>query len=153
MHLDRDCWHLTAFVTPWGIYEFTVLPMGVKNGPAMFQRMIMWVLRDLSQACVYIDDVLIGTGYILNTTIISHHYDAVIEVLEAFRKAEITAKGSKVHLFMTMIKFCGHILTEGKRRAAPSKLQAIAEWKPATVKTITHLRGFLGLAQYYSTYV
>ena len=36
MHLDEASWHLTAFVTQWGTYEFTVLHMGVKNGPAMF---------------------------------------------------------------------------------------------------------------------
>ena len=62
-------------------------------------------------------------------------------------------KGTKVHLFMTMIKFCGHLLFDGKRKAAPSKLQALQEWTPEMVKTITHLCGFLGLANYYSTYV
>ena len=74
-------------------------------------------------------------------------------MLLAFRKHKITAKGQKVHLFMTMIKFCGHLLFGGKRKAAPSKLQAIKDWQPEMVKTITHLRGFLGLCQYYSTYV
>ena len=59
MHLHPDSWHLTTFCTPWGSYEFNVLPMGVRNGPAMFQRMIMWILRDVPQACVYIDDVLV----------------------------------------------------------------------------------------------
>ena len=47
MHLAEESRHLTAFVTPWGTFEFTVLPMGVKNGPAMFQRMIMWILREV----------------------------------------------------------------------------------------------------------
>ena len=65
----------------------------------------------------------------------------------------MTAKGSKVHLFMTMIKFCGHILFDGKRRAAPSKLQAVADWQLEMIKSITQLRGLLGLAQYYSSYV
>ena len=54
---------------------------------------------------------------------------------------------------MTMIKFCGHLLFGGKRKAALSKLQAIEDWQPEMVKTITHLIGFLGLCQYYSTYV
>ena len=115
--------------------------------------MIMWVLRDLPHACVYIDDVLIGTGAVEGKTMVNVHFEAVVDVLEAFRQAQVTAKGTKVHLFMTSIKFCGHILSDGQRRAAPSKLQAIANWQPAMVKTVTHLRGFLGLAQYYSTYV
>jgi len=54
---------------------------------------------------------------------------------------------------MTLIKFCGHILFDGHRKASPSKLQAIENWKPEMVKTVTHLKGFLGLAQFYSTYV
>ena len=87
------------------MFEFTVLPMGVKNGPAVFQRIIMRVLRDHPHACVYIDDVLIVTGPMVHETIVETHFKAVQEVLEAFRKANITAKGSKVHLFMTMIKF------------------------------------------------
>ena len=38
--------------------------MGVKNGPAMFQRMTMWILRDMPHVCVYIVDVLVGTGQV-----------------------------------------------------------------------------------------
>jgi len=51
---------------------------------------------------------------------------------------------------MTMVKFCGHYLSEGQMRAAPSKLEAIAKWTPDIIKTITHLREFFGLCKYYS---
>ena len=61
MHLHPDSRELTAFVTPHGVYHWTVLPMGVKNGPAMFQRMIQWSLRELPTVMVYIDDVLVGS--------------------------------------------------------------------------------------------
>ena len=60
MHLHADSSPLTAFATPWGTFEFTVMPMGIKNGPAMFQRMIMWVLRQVTCAVAYVDDVLVG---------------------------------------------------------------------------------------------
>ena len=98
MHLDESSWHLTAFVTPWGTYEFTVLPMGVKNGPAMFQRMIMWILRDIPDVCVYIDDVLIGPKESSHSFLLDNHYERVCQVLEKLRKHRITVKGSKVHL-------------------------------------------------------
>jgi hypothetical protein len=153
MHLDEASMPLTAFVTPWGQYEWTVLPMGIKNGPAMFQRMIMWILREVPCAVAYIDDVLVGSRGSTTAEILRNHFHDCCQVLQAFRKYKITAKGSKVHLFMQMIKFCGHILCDGTRRAAPSKLQAIELWKPEMIKTITHMRGFLGLAQYYSQYV
>ena len=156
MHLDPNCREFTAFVTPHGMYEWTVLPMGVKNGPSMFQRMIMWVLRDLPFVIVYIDDVLVGTPIPPENSeedILDLHYRHVREVLLAFRKHKLFAKGAKMHLFMTTIKFCGHILSQGQRRAAPSKLEAIRKWTPEVMKRVTHLKAFLGLAQYYAVYM
>jgi hypothetical protein len=58
-----------------------------------------------------------------------------------------------MHLFWILIKFCGHILNNGQRKAAASKLEAIKKWTPEVIKTITHLKGFLGLAQYYAIYM
>ena len=40
MHLAEASRPLTAFVTPWGLYQWTVLPMGVERGPELYQRMI-----------------------------------------------------------------------------------------------------------------
>jgi transposase InsO family protein len=156
MHLDPDSQAYTAFVTSKGVYQWTVLPMGVKNGPAMFQRMIQWVLRDLPFALVYIDDVLVGTpppSANTHENILDIHYRDVRAVLAAFLKHRLFVKGAKMHLFRETIKFCGHILNNGQRRAAPSKLEAIKKWTPEVIKTITHLKGFLGLAQYYAIYM
>lgn len=138
MHLHPESQEYTAFVTPHGIYQWTVLPMGVKNGPAMFQRMIQWALRDLTQVLVYIDDVLVGTPEphsdpevhqpkflsLKNELwdILQLHFYHVSRVLEAFRRHRLFVKGAKMHLFMIIIKFCGHILSQGQRRAAPSKM-------------------------------
>ncbi len=40
--------HLTCMSTPPGTKQWTVLVMGLKNGDAIFQRMMEWVLNDLS---------------------------------------------------------------------------------------------------------
>jgi len=155
MHLHPDSQELTAFVTPHGVYQWTVLPMGVKNGPAMFQRMIQWVLRDIPNVLVYIDDVLVGTSPVMNgkSDILDLHFADVTAVLTAFRKHKLFVKGVKMHLFRETIKFCGHILSQGQRRAAPSKLEAIKKWTPECITRLTHLKAFLGLAQYYAIYM
>ena len=51
----------TAFITHSGLYEFTVMPFGLCNAPAMFQRLIATVLARLARtSCmVYIDDILV----------------------------------------------------------------------------------------------
>jgi hypothetical protein len=54
-------------------------------------------------------------------------------------------------MFMKEVEFCGHILREGRITPATGKLLSIQKWElPAT---ITELRGFLGMTNYYSCYV
>jgi len=86
-------------------------------------------------------------------SLIHQHYLDVCATLAAFRQYKLTVKRTKVHLFRNMIKFCGHVLFNGQRKAAPSKLEAISKWTVDMVKTVSHLKGFLGLCQYYSQYM
>ena len=151
MHLGEESRALTAFVTSWGIYHWLVLPMGIKQAPALFQRLVNWTLREVKNSKAYVDDILTGTP--LSDSLAKDHYHDVCQVLEAFRRHKLTVKGSKVHLFKMAIKFCGHVLHDGKRKAAPSKLEALEKWTPDMVKTLSQLKGFLDLAQYYSQYV
>ena len=63
MRLAPSSQPLTAFITPFGVFQWTVLPMGVKVGPQVFQRMVAHVVRGCCPASSpYMDDVLTGTG-------------------------------------------------------------------------------------------
>lgn len=59
------------------------------------------------------------------------------------------AKRSK--MFVSEVDFCGHILSNVTRKPAPGKLRVIEKWEPP--RNITELRAFLGLTNYYNTYV
>ena len=50
---------ISAFVTPTGLYQYTVMPFGMKNAPATFQRMINHLIQNLDGCDGYIDDVVI----------------------------------------------------------------------------------------------
>ena len=43
-------------MTPDGLYQYTVMPFGMKNAPAMYQRMINTVLSGVQGCGAYIDD-------------------------------------------------------------------------------------------------
>lgn len=59
--LTEDCKHLTAFDTPWGTFEFNVLPQGWNNAPAYWQRFITHVLRKFLYSWCFAsaDDILV----------------------------------------------------------------------------------------------
>ena len=50
---------LSAFVTPKGLYQYKVMPFGMKNAPATFQRLINQLTQDLDGCEGYIDDIVI----------------------------------------------------------------------------------------------
>ena len=50
---------MSAFVTPHGLYQYKVMPFGMKNSPATFQRLMNQVISDLDDCECYIDDVVI----------------------------------------------------------------------------------------------
>ena len=54
----------TTFITRFGTYEFTVMPFGLCNAPAIFQRLMDMVLQDIlwQFVVVYIDDINVFSG-------------------------------------------------------------------------------------------
>ena len=125
--------------------------MGIKNGPAIFQRVMDHVLQGLDCADVYIDDIIIGSSDATEEELLANHDRDVRAVLDRLRKEELVASVSKTDFFVRSVEFCGHVLENGTRRPAPGKMLALERWdKPDNVR---ELRGFLGLANYYSGYV
>ena len=151
MPLKPEHRHLTCMSTPRGTKQWKVLVMGLKNGNAMFQRMMEWVLRDHENADPYVDDIIVGSTGNTPEEVLENHERDLRAVLETLKKYELVTDPKKVHLFMQEVEFCGHILREGRRIPAPGNFLAIQKW--GLPQTVTALREFLGLTNYYSCYV
>ena len=83
----------TAFATPGGLYQYTVLPFGVHGAPATFQRMMDRLLRPhRAYAAAYIDDIIIHSDSW------DVHLRQLRAVLGELRKAGLTANPAKCRL-------------------------------------------------------
>ena len=92
----------TAFVTPFGQFEFTVMPICLHGAPSTFQRMMERVLQGLEAwSAAYIDDVVVQCATW------SEHVTALETVRKRLQEAGLTAKPSKCHFGMEKMHLLG----------------------------------------------
>ena len=108
VELDERDREKTAFSTQKGLYEFKVLPFGLTNAPATFQRLMDMVLAGLqwSHCLVYLDDVII-LGHTFQ-----EHLSSISQVLQWLHSAGLKVKPSKCELLKRKVYFLGHIVSE-----------------------------------------
>ena len=136
----------TAFCTPWGKFEFVVMPFGLRNGPAVFQRLMDNVLQQDKQISqVYIDDIAIFSESW------SQHCQDITRMLSRLRSAGLTANVSKCQWGQTSCEFLGHVVGNGKVSPADLKVLAVREFP--VPKTKKQVRQLLGLTGYYRRFV
>jgi len=102
MHLDDV--HLTAVNTPFGLYEWLVMPMGLCNSPAIHQCRITAALQShIRKIChIYLDDIITWSD------MVEDHIRHVRTVLSDLRAARLYINEKKRNLFQTEVKFLGH---------------------------------------------
>jgi hypothetical protein len=137
----------TAFPTPNGLYEWTVMPFGLCNAVSTFQRFIERVLRGLigSFVHVYLDDILVFSESW------SEHLSHLKTVFERLRQAGVKLKPSKCHLAEKEIAYLGHKLDSHGVRKDESKVSSVRNY-PRPMNAI-ELRRFLGLVGYYRKFI
>jgi hypothetical protein len=137
----------TAVKTPWGLFEWVVMPMGLCNAPATHQRRVNEALGALiGEICyVYIDDIVIFSGSV------EEHKTNARRVLFALRAAGLYCSPKKTDLFTVKTGFLGHVISRDGIAADPSKILKITNWTTPT--TVKQLRGFLGLVQYLRKFI
>ena len=141
----------TAMNLAGKLYQWRVMPTGIKNGPAIFQHVMDHVLQGLDCADICIDDIIIGSCGDTEEELLANHDRDVRAVLDRLRKEELVASISKTDFFARSVEFCGHVLENSSRWLSPEKMWGLERWEKPD--NFPELRGFLGLANYYSGYV
>ena len=147
VEVDSSSREKTAFTTSEGLYEFKVMPFGLCNAPATFQRLMNRVLCDVNwvECLVYIDDtVVIGRTF-------EQHLSNLGTVLSRLRQAGLKLQPAKCKLCQKEVRFLGHVISENGIATDPEKTAVIATWPvPESKKNIQQ---FLGLANYYRRFI
>jgi len=132
---------VSAFATPDGLYQYCVMPFGMKNAPATFQRMINGVIAGLEGCEAYIDDVVVY----------GDTWDQHIKQLKAFlsrlHEANLTVNLSKSEFCQARVVFLGHVVGQGEIAPVLAKVQAVSTF-PAPGNRHELMR-FLGMSGYY----
>lgn len=138
---------LTAFRTPWGLFEYRVMPFGLANAPTIFQRFIQAVLREyLDVFCfVYLDEILIFSKTC------AEHTDHVSKVLSKLLEHQLTASAEKCSFFSDKVLLLGFVITPNGISMDPAKLSTITDWPYPS--TAPELLRFLGFANFYRRFI
>lgn len=132
---------LTAVKTPWGLYEWVVMPMGLTNSPATHQSRMEEVLGDLvNVTCVvYIDDIVIFSNSV------EEHEKHLREVMDRLRSERLYCSSKKTQFFRREIEFLGHKISAEGTRPVEDKVKAVRDWKtPRSPKTVRQFLGTVG---------
>jgi RNase H-like domain found in reverse transcriptase/Reverse transcriptase (RNA-dependent DNA polymerase)/Integrase zinc binding domain/Integrase core domain/Zinc knuckle/Aspartyl protease len=145
--LDLETRPLTAFATPFGLFQFTVMPFGLSNAPAHFSRVMERILSDLlyDYVSVYLDDICI-----YSSTLEEHlrHLDEVFRRLEANC---IRLNPAKCQFLQREFTYLGFRITPEGVRPDPAKVSGLTD--SPVPRNAKELRSFMGLASYFRRFV
>ncbi|EZG44015.1 RNA-directed DNA polymerase [Gregarina niphandrodes] len=137
----------TAFATPTGLYQFNVMPFGLINAPATFQRMTTKLLEDrLGKGClVYIDDIIIyGTSW----PVLMNNFEWVLQQL---LRHQIYLNIRKSHFGLSEFDYLGVTIRKGKIYPSKKSIETIRKLTPP--EDVNGVRRFLGLVGYLRKFI
>jgi hypothetical protein len=137
----------TALITKIGLYDWTVMPFGLKNATSTFTRTMSEVFQDLGNRFlkVFVDDLNV------HSESWGEHLQHLDAMLCKLREVNLKLNPSKCCFAAKTITFLGHVVNKEGIRPDLGKIEAVLHFP--TPKNVTSVRSFLGLTGYYRKYV
>jgi hypothetical protein len=147
VEMDPDDAPKTAFTTERGLWQFKVLPMGLCNAGATFQRLMQMVFRGLDWRVllIYLDDLIV------HSKTFDEHLVRLREVFHRLQTAGLKLTPKKCRLFQRQVTFLGHVVSGAGIQTDSTKTDAVTKWP--TPKSVRDVRAFLGFCGYYRRFV
>ncbi|KAL4026339.1 hypothetical protein IC575_014768 [Cucumis melo] len=123
------------------------MPFGLTNAPATFCTLMNQVFHEYLDkfVVVYLDDIVVYS------TTMEEHRDHLQKVFQKLKENQLYVKRENCSFAQERINFLGHVIECGRIGMEEEKIAAIRDW--AMSKSVSKLRSFLGLANYYRRFV
>ena len=139
--LSANAIPVSAFITPSGLWEWTVLPFGLRNAPATFQRLMNHITADLEGVRCYLDDLVVwGETW-------EDHLERLRALFSALSAARLTVNLKKSEFGHAHVTFLGHVVGQGQVAPVAAKIDAILQYPVPDTKK--RLMRFIGMIGYY----
>ena len=141
--IDEASQHLCVISTPYGLYKYKRLPMGITNSPDFFQSVMHPLFSDLPNFECFIDDIgIFSLGSYSN-----HLSQQVQQVLIRLERNCFTVNPLKCDWAVQTTEYLGFLLTPDGIKSLPHKIQAITNIaRPTSTK---HIWSFVDIVNYY----
>lgn len=143
--LSEESKEAMTLTTHLGLFRPNRMLFGVSPAAALFQMTIEQVLQGLKGVAVFADDICI-TG-----ASTQEHIRNCEEVLQRLREAGLTVRPEKCKFFEREVEYLGHVIGEEGLKKCEKKVAAIEN--AARPTTVTQVRSFCGLVQYYAKFI
>ena len=147
--IAMDPWdqHKTAFSMPFGLFEYTRMPMGLTSAPTTFQWLMHATTSDFmfQFLLVYLDDLLVYSK------MFDEHLEYLERLLRCVTETGLKLKLSKCQFLRCQVTYLGHTISVEGVSCEAGKGETVQNWP--TPKTVTELRSFLGFASYYRRFI
>jgi len=137
----------TTLIIKTGLYDWIVMPFGLKNVTSTFTKTMLEVFKDLGSKFlkVFVDDLNV------HNESWEEHLQHLGVVLYKLREVNLKLNPNKCYFATKSITFLGHVVSEEGTKPNPGKIEAVLHFPQP--KTIINVRSFLGLTRYYRNYV
>ena len=138
----------TAFWCPSGLYEWLVMPFGLKNAPAVFQRKMDTCFRGYeSFIAVYIDDILVFSS---DEETHGRHLEKMLRIC---KENGLVLSPSKMKIGVKEIDFLGSTIGNKRLKLQPHIIKKIADYPNEKLMEKSGLRAWLGMLNYVRQHV
>ncbi len=143
--LTKRAQELSCFVTMGGTYRCKVMPFGMKNASATFQRLMNDLTSDLVGCVAYIDDLIVYSDTW------KEHLIRLKSLLQALKNANLVVKLNKCEFAHARVEYLGYVV--GRGIVAPPKAKVEAICNMPTPQNRKEVRRILGMAGYYRMFI